>query len=472
MDRPAHRLPDTGQPKDTRLARAPSPAPGPMHEPPAAHRGPSRSGSNGSGSERPSSRPGSSDTPSRDSPLHHHQQQQQLHHHHHQQHLLSSSSATSSGSSGLQSPSSLSGMKDRRGSRLSSGSSSSLSDQRPTDLVVSGNRRAVADQAEVASWDRAAAQAYTGGRPMVASPHQAPSSSSSSRLLSPKEEPYGSDRQMDAPHASRMAEEAVSAMGRRGHRDSVGDHIRNDSSSDPLDCRADDGTAGQQRLTWQIIKETGQSSLWVPGENVEKLIPTHLQSPSPRPLSVIVPGEPVSHSERTHPQSEYGTYTTLEQAQWKSDVDYQDDDGGGGARRDSADSAGSGNLPSTLVGSSGAASPEPVAHSSYEIDVLERTSAHSSYIDPLAELSAHRFITMMFLKEPVPTVRTMMFLKEPVPTVRTMMFLKEPVPTVRTMMFLKEPVPTVRTMMFLKEPVPTVRTMMFLKEPVPTVHYR
>uniref|UniRef100_A0A2C9KBD7 Nuclear hormone receptor HR3 n=1 Tax=Biomphalaria glabrata TaxID=6526 RepID=A0A2C9KBD7_BIOGL len=69
---------------------------------------------------------------------------------------------------------------------------------------------------------------------------------------------------------------------------------------------------------------------------------------------IVAAGDRVHHGDRGHPQPEYSTYTTLEQAEWKSEGTYQEEDEDSDARRDSVEG---GSLPSTLVGSSGAGSP-------------------------------------------------------------------------------------------------------------------
>ncbi|XP_055877888.1 uncharacterized protein LOC106063832 isoform X2 [Biomphalaria glabrata] len=323
MDPPSHRLPDTGQPKEIRLVRAPSPASLQMQEPPAAHRGPSRSSSNSSGGEHPGSRSGSAELQSRESP----------------HHPMARSSSSMSPSPTL---------LHRRGARLSSGSTSSMPEPRPTDLVVAGNKRAAPDQTE-ASWERAA-PIYSSSRPQQASP---PHISSSGRLLAPREETYVRKMETGRP----LSEEALNHIeaGRRAHYGSSREiEHENDSNSDPMEERIESRQLGQQRLSWQPIKETDQNCLWIKPENVEKLIPTHLQAASPHPLSVVAAGDRVPHGDRGHPQPEYSTYTTLEQAEWKSEGTYQEEDEDSDARRDSVEG---GSLPSTLVGSSGAGSP-------------------------------------------------------------------------------------------------------------------
>lgn len=215
MDPPSHRLPDTGQPKEIRLVRAPSPASLQMQEPPAAHRGPSRSSSNSSGGEHPGSRSGSAELQSRESP----------------HHPMARSSSSMSPSPTL---------LHRRGSRLSSGSKSSMPEPRPTDLVVAGNKRAAPDQAE-ASWERAA-PIYSSSRPQQASP---PHISSSGRLLAPREETYVRKMETGRP----LSEEALNHIeaGRRAHYGSSREiEHENDSNSDPMEERIESRQLGQQ----------------------------------------------------------------------------------------------------------------------------------------------------------------------------------------------------------------------------------
>ncbi|CAL1529221.1 unnamed protein product [Lymnaea stagnalis] len=364
MDRPPNRPPDTGQTREVRPGREPAASPPNVlrHEQPqAAHRVPSRTNSVCS----TSSSSVSVERRSLESPSMHTQQ-----------HVFSPAPANMSPSPTPQRA------RDRRDSRLSSGSTSSLSEQRPTDLVMSssGSRRISPEQTEAPSWDRPV-PAY--GRQQGA--HQ---SMSSARHPSAGEDAPvqygvrsgGMASPRDGDHA-RIADHQPEP-GRRApvmahsHRMASPGEQEADSNSGMvvLDARMAGGVS-DQRLSWQAIKQSHETGLWIKSESVDKLIPTHLQSPSPHmqspsphmqspsphmqssschSISVVIPNESVTQAERNHAQSEYNTYATLEQAQWKSDGDYQEEEEDD--RRNSLDSLGGGNLPNT-VSNSGVPSP-------------------------------------------------------------------------------------------------------------------
>lgn len=138
MDRSSSKPPDTGQQRNRAITTSNIRQ---GFEPPAAHRGISRansSSSSGSGDHRILESPGSS--------VHQHQ------------HVFSPSpTAMPPSPSALQ-------VRDRRGSRLSSGSSSSLSDHRPVDFAGSSSSRRTSSEQIASSTRERSAPGYGRGR--------------------------------------------------------------------------------------------------------------------------------------------------------------------------------------------------------------------------------------------------------------------------------------------------------------------
>ncbi|XP_012941338.2 mucin-19 [Aplysia californica] len=201
--------------------------------------------------------------------------------------------------------------------------------------------------------------------------HEAPPPQLRARLLDPPPPPVPRDSGGGASGLARIRDAALLrhletgrspgsiALGVEGQGRSIA--VRAGSPIEP-------GRAGDsgldQRLSWKLLNEPSEEGDAHAAVD-KRIIPTHLQANSPRPLAssagVIVTEAPVSrsHLERGGlPSAEYNTYTALEQAQWKSELSYSDVEEAGG-RRESLDTPGDAvsNLPSTLAANTGVPSP-------------------------------------------------------------------------------------------------------------------